>query len=190
MVSRIHILGAPGSGVTSLGQALAGQLQFPFFDTDNYYWFTDDVLPFRRKRNPQHRLQVMSAELEQAPQFVLSGAVLGWGEIWCPRFEAVVYRWLPAELRRERIWQRECGRYGQERVSPGGDLHLVYEKFVEWASHYDRPSDNRRSRQAELAWLDTLHCPVLRLEEDLPLPLLLEQTLAFLSKTSSRRPIY
>ncbi|MCC6463528.1 MAG: hypothetical protein IT260_23865 [Saprospiraceae bacterium] len=182
MISRIHLLGAPGSGVTSLGKALAGHLDYPFFDTDNYYWFTDDALPFRRKRNPQHRLQVMSADLKQAPCFVLSGAMLGWGDVWSPRFEAVVYRWLPADIRRARIWQRECERYGRERVSPGGDLHPVYEKFVEWAARYDLEPDNRRSRQAELAWLDTLSCPVLRLEEDLPLDVLVQQTLAFLAK--------
>jgi adenylate kinase family enzyme len=38
MVSRIHILGASGSGTTTLAKALANELGYKHFDTDDYYW--------------------------------------------------------------------------------------------------------------------------------------------------------
>ena len=38
MIRRIHILGAAGSGTTTLGRALAERLQCPHFDTDDYFW--------------------------------------------------------------------------------------------------------------------------------------------------------
>src|SRR4029453_16093638 len=38
MLHRIHILGASGSGTTTLGRALAEHLQCPHFDTDDYFW--------------------------------------------------------------------------------------------------------------------------------------------------------
>jgi adenylate kinase family enzyme len=36
--SRIHIVGASGAGVTSLGRALADALAIPHHDTDDYFW--------------------------------------------------------------------------------------------------------------------------------------------------------
>jgi adenylate kinase family enzyme len=34
---RIHIMGAPGSGTTALGRALAEALAVPHHDTDDYF---------------------------------------------------------------------------------------------------------------------------------------------------------
>jgi len=171
-VQRIHIFGAPGSGASALGKALADRLGFPHFDTDDYYWFTVDELPYRRKRNAEHRRRLLQQDLEKTPRWVLSGALCGWGDVFIPEFEAVFYLWLPARIRLERIRERETRRYGAARLEPGGDLHTVYCKFRDWAVGYDLDSGNRRSRVAELQWLEQLRCPVWRLEEELPLDVL------------------
>lgn len=164
---RIHLFGAPGSGVSTLGRTLAARLGYPFFDTDDYYWFTGDELPYKRKRNPDHRRQLLGHDLDRAgEQWVLSGSMCGWGDVFIPRFDLAVYCWLPAALRLERIRKRETARYGPERLAEGGDLHLVFEKFLRWAADYDLPGDSWRSRDKELEWLNGLSCPVLRLEED------------------------
>ena len=166
-LSRLHILGAPGSGVTTLGRALAQKLNVPHFDTDDYHWFTDDALPYRRRRNPDHRRQLLSKDLDAHEGWVLSGAFCGWGDAFIPRFQAVVYCWLPAEIRLARIHERELARYGQERIAPGGDLHTVFEKFCAWAADYDLASESLRSRKHELEWLKNLPCPFLHIEEEM-----------------------
>lgn len=168
-MTKIHILGAPGSGVTTLGKALAGRLGFSHFDTDDYYWFTDDALPYRRKRNPDHRRQLLGKDLGNAESWVLSGALCGWGDVFIPAFDLVVYLWLPAAIRLERIREREMERYGADRLAPGGDLNLVFEKFLNWAADYDLESGNIRSRQSESRWLEQFNCPVLKIEEPIPL---------------------
>ncbi len=182
--SRMLLFGAPGAGVTTLGKTLAQRLNYTFFDTDDYYWFTDDPLPYRRKRNPEHRLRLLTEDLNQADdRYVVSGALLGWGDALLPRFDAVVYRLLPEQIRLERIRRRETGRYGAERLAPGGDLHTVFEKFLQWAAGYDHaPATNLRSRLAETAWL-TNECPaqVLHLHDDLPVEALVDELLARLA---------
>ncbi len=178
--TTLHILGAPGSGVTTLGRALAERLNIPHFDTDDYHWFTDDALPYRRRRNPDHRRQLLTKDLDACEGWVLSGALCGWGDVFIPRFEAVVYLWLPAEIRLARIQQRELARYGAERIGLGGDLHTVFEKFCAWAAAYDEDSGNIRSRARELEWLEQLTCPVLRMEEEMPLEEMVERVLGFI----------
>lgn len=180
MFSRMLVFGAPGAGVTNLGRALARRLGYTFFDTDDYYWFTDDPLPYRRKRNPEHRLRLLTEDMGRTgDRFVVSGALLGWGDSLLPRFDAVVYRWLPTPIRLERIRQRETERYGAERLAPGGDLNGVFEKFLSWAAGYDdAPATSLRGRSAETAWLENeCRVPVLYLNEDLPVDVLLDRLL-------------
>jgi adenylate kinase family enzyme len=161
-----HIMGAPGSGVSTLGHALAQQLGVAHLDTDDFHWFTGDDLPYRRRRNPDHRRQILGAALEQNPGWVLSGTLCGWGDVFIPKFEAVIYLWLPTQTRIARIQDREMTRYGAERVQPGGELHSVFEKFCAWAAAYDEPEATfLRSKVREMEWLQQLHCPVLYLTE-------------------------
>lgn len=169
MYHHVHIFGAPGSGVSTLGKALADRLGYSFFDTDDYYWFTGDDLPYRRKRNPEHRLRLLRSDLAEAPQFVLSGALFGWGDpVMREQIDLIVYRWLPAALRLERIRKREAARYGRERLLPGGDLHVVFEKFLNWSAGYDQEDTMlQRTRSADLRALEEASvCPVLHLEQD------------------------
>lgn len=167
---KIHLLGAPGAGVSTLGKALAERLGAVHFDTDDFHWFTGDELPYRRRRNPEHRRRLLDEALASADHWVLSGALCGWGDVFIPQFDAVVWLWLPAGVRLARIRERERGRYGAERLAPGGDLHAVFEKFLHWAAAYDADTGNIRSRPAELAWLAALPCPVLKVEQEMPLP--------------------
>jgi adenylate kinase family enzyme len=156
---------------------LAQQLGLTHFDTDDYHWFTDDVLPYRRRRNPDHRRQLMMKDFEAHPGWVLSGALCGWGDVFIPGFDWVVYCWAPVEVRLARIRDRELARYGAERLAPGGDLHSVFEKFCTWAAAYDEESGNIRSRSKEMEWLEQLTCPVLRLETVLRPEEMLEKVL-------------
>ncbi|HOY06051.1 MAG TPA: AAA family ATPase [Saprospiraceae bacterium] len=177
-MNHLHILGAPGSGVTSLGKELAQRLGITHFDTDDYHWFTDDALPYRRRRNPDHRRQLLSRDLDNHQKWVLSGSLCGWGDVYIPRFEKVVYLWLPAEVREQRIRERELLRYGADRIGPGGDLHVVFEKFLTWATAYDEAGENIRSRPKEMEWLAALSCPVQKIEVELPLADLADLVLA------------
>jgi adenylate kinase family enzyme len=173
---KIHILGAPGSGVTTLGKGLAMRLAVPCFDTDDYHWFTNDALPYRRRRNPDHRRQLMGEDLSKHESWVLSGAMCGWGDVFIPLFDRVIYLWLPVETRLTRIRERETLRYGAARIEPGGDLFEVFEKFMSWAAAYDEPTGNIRSFQKEQEWLQAMNCPVLKFDQEKTLGEMLQTT--------------
>jgi len=80
MVNRIHIVGASGSGTTTLGRALAERLQCPHFDTDAYFWLPTEP-PFTEKRETILRQRLLMDDLTARKSWVLSGSLCGWGDV-------------------------------------------------------------------------------------------------------------
>ena len=76
--TRIHITGASGSGVTSLGRALAGALALPHHDTDDYFWLPTEP-PYREMRPIPDRIRLMHEMFVPRAGWVLSGSLVGWG---------------------------------------------------------------------------------------------------------------
>jgi adenylate kinase family enzyme len=165
---RIHIVGASGSGVTTLAAEVAARDGRRHLDTDDYYWMPTHP-PYREKRAVADRLALLRDAIRESPAWVLSGSLCGWGDPLIPEFELVVFLVVPAAIRLARLEAREVERYGVEAIAPGGTHHDHYREFVEWSERYDGAGLEQRSRALHEAWLAALPCPVLRLEGDLSL---------------------
>lgn len=162
---RIHILGASGSGTTTLGAALAARLGCPHEDSDCYFWVSTDP-PFTTPRPPAERLALLLPRL-QGQDWVFSGSALNWAKPLEPLYDLVVYLWLDPDARMQRLRRREAARYGA-RIEPGGDMAEVNRAFLEWAAAYDTAGAEQRSRAAHEPWLAARTCPVLRLGSAAP----------------------
>ena len=163
---RIHIVGASGSGTSSLAAELAGRYGHRHLDTDDFYWRRTDP-PFREKRPPEERLASLRTTFQEAKRWVLSGSLCGWGDPLIPEFEVVVFLLVPTPVRLARLRAREIERYGRQAIAPGGALHEAHVEFLEWAGRYDTGDPEMRSRAMHEAWLAALPCSVVRLEGDL-----------------------
>jgi adenylate kinase family enzyme len=161
---RIHLLGASGSGTTTLGRALAQHLASPHFDTDDYFWLPT-VPAFEQIRDRAVRQALLGNDLDHHPAWVLSGSLSGWGDLFIPRFDLVVFCAVPSDVRIARLRERERERYGADAIGPGGPLRAKYEAFIAWAASYEDGPAVERSRRMHEVWLATLPCPVLRLED-------------------------
>jgi adenylate kinase family enzyme len=162
---RIHIVGASGSGTTSLAAELAGRYGHRQLDTDDFYWRRTDP-PFREKRPPAERLASLRTTFQEAKRWVLSGSLCGWGDPLIPELELVVFLLVPTPVRLARLRAREIERYGRQAIAPGGALHEAHVEFLEWAGRYDTGDPEMRSRAMHEAWLAALPCSVVRLEGD------------------------
>ena len=162
-VTRVHIVGASGSGTSTLGRALAARLARPHLDTDDYYWFPTDP-PFEKIRPVEERYALLGPDLAR-DAWVLSGSLCGWGDVYIPRFELVVFCVVPPDVRLARLRVRERERYGDAAIAPGGPLREKHEAFLAWAASYEHGSPVERSRAMHEAWLAKLPCPVVRLED-------------------------
>jgi adenylate kinase family enzyme len=161
--TRVHILGASGSGVTTLGQALAAHLGCRLLDVDDYFWLPTDP-PFQETRPRPERQVLLGADLPPDESWVVSGSLTGWGDLFIPLFDLVVFLVIPQDVRLARLAARERRRFGEDALAPGGNMHENHATFMAWAASYDDGDLSMRSRRRHEQWLQDLPCPVLRLE--------------------------
>ncbi len=168
---HIHITGASGSGVSTLGVSLARRLGCTHLDTDDFYWAPTDP-SFQAPRKISERLGLLRAAFEAAPEgWVLSGSLDGWGDPLIPLFDRVIFLSAPTEVRLARLAERERRRLGSA-IDPGGALHPHHLDFLAYATAYDtgvftsRLTGRYRARHE--AWLTALPCPLIRLDGALP----------------------
>lgn len=158
-MAKIHIMGASGSGTSTLGAALSKELGYVQLDTDDYYWKTK----YTEAREISERIKALTEDFSKNDHWILSGSLCGWGNPLIPYFELVIFLYVPPEIRLERLQQREFHRYGSE-VLPGGSQYEDSKAFLEWASLYDGAGPEVRSKFLHEKWLSELSCPVLRIE--------------------------
>lgn len=165
MIDRIHILGGSGSGTTTLGKELAKRLGCRHFDTDDYFWLPPKM-SFTQIRDKKERQELLNKDLKSTDKWVLSGSLTGWGDIFIPYFDTVIFLWIPKEIRMSRIMKREEERYGNE-IKPEGNRYKQFEEFYNWAERYDEAGLEMRSKMLHEDWLSRLKCPVIRIEGDI-----------------------
>ena len=163
--NRIHIVGASGSGTSSLAVEMATRYGHRHLDTDDYFWL-QTVPPYREKRPREERLALLRQASRDSKSWVLSGSLCGWGDPLISEFEVVVFLAVPTPVRLARLRVRESERYGQHAIASGGELHGAHMEFLDWAGRYDTGGLEMRSRALHEAWLATVSCPVMELEGD------------------------
>jgi len=157
---RIHITGASGAGVTTLGRALAQSMNAPHHDTDDFYW-QPTLHPYTEIRPVQDRIRLMDELFLPRPEWILSGSVGGWADPIMPLFQAVVWVRTETSVRLARLRRREEAKFGAAAIGPGGAREGAYRDFMAWAAAYDTAPETQRSEAAHRAWLGRLSCPVI-----------------------------
>lgn len=169
MKKVIHILGASGSGTTTLGKAISDNMGYSHLDSDDYFWFPTDP-----KEGNSRRQRLLQDDIKQAEKCVISGSFCGWGDIFIPLFDLVIFVEAPTEIRIERLKEREYRKFG-DRIMPGGDMYNNHIEFIEWAGKYDTAGFEQRSRIFHMDWLKHITCPIINVDGTTPLNELVKQ---------------
>ncbi len=177
---RVHIFGASGTGTSTLGRVLASRTGSQHFDADDLYWRPTDP-PFRVKRPVKERRALARQLFLPRSDWVLSGAMESWAGDIPRRFTLAVFLTLPREARRARLEARERLRHGRA-AEPGGPAHDEVRGFLAWADGYEHGRRPGRSLARHEAWIETLSCPVLRLDAAPPPDALADAVLATLAR--------
>ena len=159
---RVHILGASGSGTSTLGAALARRLGVVHTDADSLYWLPTNP-PYTTPRSPEARQALLLRTLPVTGHWVFSGAATKWAAPLEPHYELVVFLRLDPAVRMARLRRREAARFGT-RIQAGGDMAATNTAFIAWAEAYDTAGSLRRGLATHEAWLADQPAPILRLD--------------------------
>ena len=107
---KLLLIGASGSGTTTLGKALSEVTSFPHLDVDDYYWKPTNS-PYQIKLELGERIQNLLTDFEKHENAIVSGSLISWGTYWQTAFDLVVFVTLDKEIRMQRLQQREVERY-------------------------------------------------------------------------------
>ncbi len=177
-MTKIYVFGASGSGVSTLGEALAAQIKLPWFDNDTFYWKESDI-PFTDANPPEVRASLLKDAVSHLESWVLSGSCCGWGDDVTKYADYAVFLSAGPDIRVERVKQRESGRFGL-RIMPGGDMHEEHVKFVEWVAQYDDGSLGGRSRAKHEDWMSCFENKIIRLNSEVGVESLISEVVTFL----------
>jgi hypothetical protein len=173
---RVHILGASGSGTSTLGAALARRLGVSHTDADSLYWVPTDP-PYTTPRRAEDRQALLLRTLPAGGQWVFSGAATKWAAPLEPHYDLVVFLRLDPAVRMVRLRRREAARFGA-RILPGGDMAAISASFFAWTEAYDTAGSSQRGLVTHEAWLADQPAPVLRLDSLAPVDDLVGSVLA------------
>jgi adenylate kinase family enzyme len=134
---RVIILGANGSGKSTVGHELANLLTCAHFDTEDY-WFHKSEIPYTTSRPPEERNALFFSDIKKYDSYVVSGSVSQWDKAFLKLFDLAVFLEVPSDIRVERIENREHDRFGN-RIRKCGDMYEQHLKFIEYANHVDIP---------------------------------------------------
>jgi len=173
----VHITGASGAGVTTLGSELAARTGAAQLDTDDFYWLPVEPR-YSQERPREERLRLLENAMDAAGQngWILSGSIGMWGEPLLVSIKLVVFVRTDTAIRVARLRERERLRFGAA-IDPGGARHEQHKWFIQWAADYDTGSKEGRNLAQHEAFLARLACPLLRVDGALPVKQLVNQVI-------------
>ena len=156
----ILICGLNGAGKSMLGSALADRLGYVFIDNEDLYFpKTDPSYAFSAVRTEEEVIRLLEERIRENDRFVFAAVKGDYGEKFIGALEHIILVEVPKPIRCRRVRERSFRRFG-ERILPGGDL---FERESRWFALTDgRPEDYVTS------WLETVRCPVIRIDGTRP----------------------
>ena len=146
-VKGVAIMGLNGCGKSTLAHEICKRIGFYEMDLEDYYFPEQKVsrkailehqynvkcdykgeLPYSLPRSKNEVQDMIRADIEKHPQFVLSGVTMNWEEDIISAIDVVFILEVPTAERVKRVQKREEIRFGS-RVLIGGDMYEQQRDF-------------------------------------------------------------
>ena len=161
MPKGIMIIGPSGSGKTTLGKLVAKELEYPYFDVDDYIWRQDTEKPYTVMYSREEKISRLTDAVSKHEKFVMAGSMSSFHDAFDDMFEMMVLLYVDPVTRVKRVHNRAIERFGN-RVLEGGDMFDSHMKFLEYNRAYE--SDGSPNLKEQRKWMDSLSCVKMELD--------------------------
>ena len=156
----ILVCGLNGAGKSTLGRMLAGRMGYEFIDNEDLYFpKADSSYMFSCPRSEEEVIRLLEEIISANNRFVFAAVRGLCSEKLIASLDCIILVEVPKQIRSRRIRDRSYQKFGN-RILPGGDL---YERENKWFSLADSRPESYVS-----VWLETVDCPVIRVDGTLP----------------------
>ena len=156
----IIVCGLNGVGKSTLGKALAKELDFYFIDSEGLYFpKISHHYTYVSPRNRKDVEHLLFNEIKRHKNFVFASVKGDYGETISPFFRYAVLVSVPKDIRIQRVKDRSFQKFGN-RMLPGGDLYEQEEKFFHLVKS--------RTENIVEEWVQSLSCPIIRVDGTKP----------------------
>ena len=156
----ILICGLNGAGKSTLGRILADRMGFEFIDNEDLFFpKADPSYTFSGPRSKEEAIRLLEEKISANNRFIFAAVRGNYGSRLIASLDHIVLIEVPKEIRVRRVRERSYQKFG-DRILPGGDL---YDRESKWFSLTDS-----RPEAYVTDWLETVDCPVIRIDGTLP----------------------
>lgn len=135
---KIQVIGASGTGKSTLCKCISEKTGTYWIDTDKYLWKDSS---FTENYPVEVRLKMYYNDIATSHDYLVSGSVYSWNPEGFKDKELLVLLLVDEEIRLKRIYDRELQRY-RERMLPGGDHYELTCGFLDWCETYITEDEN------------------------------------------------
>jgi adenylate kinase family enzyme len=170
----ILICGLNGTGKSTLGRMLADRMRYEFIDNEDLFFpKADPSYTFSSPRSEEDVIRLLEEKISENNRFIFAAVWGNYGDRLIASLDYIVLIEVPKQIRSKRVRDRSYQKFG-DRILPGGDL---YDKENKWFSLTDG-----RPETYVTDWLETVNCPVIRIDGTMPVKENVDYLLSALQK--------
>lgn len=176
---KIQIIGASGTGKSTLAKYISEQENIKWIDTDQYLWKDDS---FTENNPVDLRLSLYHQDIEANNSYIVSGSVFS----WCPEGFAdrdlLVFLTLDEDERMERLRCREVKRNNSDAM-PLDEIGQYMNDFLEWCKTYWTEEDQSMggTYAEQLHQIQISKSAVVRLDSSQPVTQLYQEIMSVMN---------
>ena len=154
----IHIMGASGSGTSTIGEYLSKKLGFDIIESDFYKW-KQTIPEFQVMRPIEESNRLLLAKINGAKNLIITGSLHSNPDTF-KYIDLILYLKCPTKVRIKRILQRdeEKGRFSLKQE---GKVKENFIFFLNLAKNYNKLGKDIRSKASQKMVIDSSNAPVI-----------------------------